>query len=236
MADNQFTPTSAQMNDAESMAYAFDMLMSGYFFIEIVKVLEIRGEAPSLVVDVLPLVARKDKTGAMVAASTIYDVPVWRLQRGTSAIVMNPVPGDIGMISICDRDTTLVKANLKESAAGSNRRHNKSDAVYLGGLLNGEPNQVIEFADGAINIRTPNPVNINCSSANITAPGGVTVTTPTMHVTGNITAGGDITDNNGSQSASLKSLRDNYDQHKHQVQGVQAGGSAVTSNSTDKPT
>lgn len=235
MEDSQFTPTNAQMNDAESMSYAFGMLMGGYFFVELVKVLEIRGEAPGLVVDVLPLVARKDQTGAMVNNSTVYDVPVWRLQRGTSAIVMNPVAGDIGLIAICDRDTSLVRANRKESAAGSNRRHNKSDAVYLGGLLNGAPDQVIEFADGAINIRTPNPVNINCSSANITAPSGVTVTSPTMHVTGNITAAGDITDNNGSQGASLKTLRDAYDRHKHQVQGVESGNSTLTSNQTDAP-
>lgn len=236
MENNQFTPTSAQMNDAESMAYAFDMLMSGYFFIEMVKVLDIRGKAPNIVVDILPLISRKDKSGTLIENSPIYDVPIFRLQRGNSAIIMNPVPGDIGMIAICDRDTTLVRANLKESPAGSSRRHSKSDAVYLGGFLNREPDQVIEFADGAINIRTSNPVNINCSSANITAPDGVTVTTPVMHVTGSITADGDITDNNSSQTASLKSLRDNYNLHKHMVSGVQSGDSTVTSNLSDKPT
>ncbi|SFN29720.1 Bacteriophage Mu Gp45 protein [Izhakiella capsodis] len=236
MADNQFTPTSAQMNDAEAMAFAVDRILSGYFFIEIVKVLEIRGEAPDLVVDVLPLVARKDQAGAIIPGSTVYDLPVFRFQRGTSAIIMNPQPGDIGMIAVCDRDTSLVRANRKESAAGSNRRHSKSDAIYLGGLLNAIPNQVIEFADGSINIRTPNPVNINCSSANITAPEGVTLTTPVVHVTGSIIAGGDITDNSGSQGASLKSLRDSYDEHKHVINGVQTGGSAVTSGVTDKPT
>lgn len=235
MVNNPFTPTNAQMNDAESMSYTFDMLMSGFFFIEIVKVLEIRGEAPGLVVDVLPLVSRQSKSGGIVVNSPVYDVPVFRLQRGNSAIVMNPVAGDIGMIAVCDRDTTLARANLKESVAGSNRKHNKSDAIYFGGLLNIIPNQVIEFTDGAINISTPNPVNINCSSANITAPDGVLVTTPTMHVTGNITAGGDITDNNGSQNASLKLLRDSYDQHKHPVSGVQSGSSTVTSNITDNP-
>ncbi|MFS9433265.1 hypothetical protein QNN86_02850 [Citrobacter sp. C348] len=62
------------------------------------------------------------------------------------------------------------------------------------------------------------------------------MTTPTLHVTGDITAGGDITDNNGTQSASLKALRDNYDQHKHPVEGIQTGLSTVTSNVTDKPT
>ena len=148
---------------------------------------------------------------------------------------MDPVAGDIGLAAICDRDNSIARINRKQSVPGSKRTHSKSDAIYLGGVLNGQPSQFIEFADGAINITTPNPVNITCSSANITAPDGVNVITPTMHVTGNITAGGDITDNNGTQSASLKTLRDKYDQHKHQVQNVQSGSSTITSTSTDKP-
>ncbi|HCL4433129.1 TPA: phage baseplate protein [Salmonella enterica] len=234
--DNLFTPTGAQTSESESLAYIFQMLLSGCFFTEIAKVVAVRGVAPNLVVDVLPLLSRVDASGAMIANSTIYDLPVWRLQRGSSAIIMDPVIGDIGVIGVCDRDTSLVRSNRKESVPGSKRKHNKSDAIYFGGILNAQPTQFIEFADGAINITTPNPVNITCSSATVTAPDGVTMTTPTLHVTGNITAGGNITDNNGTQSASLKTLRDNYDQHKHSVEGVQTGGSTVTSNVTDKPT
>ncbi|MID78762.1 phage baseplate protein [Salmonella enterica subsp. enterica] len=220
MDNNQFTPTNAQINDAESMAYAFEMLMSGYFFMEIAQVIEIRGEAPNLVVDVMPLLSRQNRSGSPINNSPIYDIPVWRLQRGSSAIIMDPLPGDIGLIAVCDRDTTLVRTNLKQSTAGSARRHNKADAIYMGGLLNQAPTQYIEFADNKLNI---------------VAPFGIEVTTPLMHVTGNITAGGDITDNNGTQSASLKTLRDNYDLPKHPVAGVQSGSSTVTSNTTDKP-
>lgn len=220
MDNNQFTPTNAQINDAESMAYAFETLMSGYFFMEIAQVIEVRGEAPNLVVDVMPLLSRQNRSGSPINNSPIYDIPVWRLQRGASAIIMDPLPGDIGLIAVCDRDTTLVRANLKQSTAGSARRHNKADAIYMGGLLNQAPTQYIEFADNKLNI---------------VAPFGIEVTTPLMHVTGNITAGGDITDNNGTQGASLKTLRDKYDQHKHPVSGVQTGSSTVTSNITDKP-
>lgn len=79
------------------------------------KVQDVRGTAPNLVVDAIPLVTRTDQSGAMIQNSTIFNIPVFRLQRGTSAIIMNPVVGDIGMIAICDRDTTLVRANRKES-------------------------------------------------------------------------------------------------------------------------
>ncbi|HCR2016784.1 TPA: phage baseplate protein [Enterobacter asburiae] len=220
MADHLFTPTSAQTSDAENLSYVFKKLLSGAFFIELVEVTAIRGAAPNLVVDVIPLVTRTDPSGATIQNSEIFNVPVFRLQRGMSAVIMNPVPGDIGMIAICDRDNSIARANRKQSVPGSKRMHSKSDALYLGGFLNQAPTQYVEFADNKINI---------------VAPYGVNITTPDMYVSGNVRAGGDITDNVGTQSASLKTLRDKYDQHKHQVPGVQTGGSTVTSNTTDKP-
>ncbi|MEG9180428.1 hypothetical protein VXP88_22665, partial [Escherichia coli] len=83
---------------------------------------------------------------------------------------------------------------------------------------------------GAINITTPNPLNIKCSSLNIDAPGGVNMNTPLLKVSG------DIQDNASSQSSTVKNLRDNYNNHKHSVSGVQSGGSTINSNATDKPT
>lgn len=161
MAENLFTPTSAQVNDPESLKFTFERLLSGAFFIELVKVQAVRGAAPNLVVDAIPLVTRTDQSGAMIQNSTIFNIPVFRLQRGGSAIIMNPVVGDIGMIAICDRDTTLVRANRKESVPGSGRKHSKSDALYLGGFLNSQPTEYVEFTGSGINIKSPGTVNIN---------------------------------------------------------------------------
>ncbi|QMA42730.1 hypothetical protein HV032_14950 [Citrobacter freundii] len=158
---NQFTPTSAQINDAESIAYAFNMLMSGYYFIEIVMVMEVRGEDENLVVDVLPLLSRTDRTGAPIKNSVIYDIPVFRLQSGNSAVVIDPTPGDIGQIIVNDRDTTLIRANRKECPPGSARTHSKSDATYLGGILNTKPTEFVKFTGSGINIKSPGTVNIN---------------------------------------------------------------------------
>jgi hypothetical protein len=161
MDDNLFSPSSAQVSEAESLEYIFEMLMSGLFFIEIARVQAVRGEAPNLVVDVLPLLSRTDRTGAMIANSTLYDLPVFRLQRGNSAIVMNPIVGDIGIIGVCDRDTSLIRTNLKESVPGSKRKHSKSDAIYFGGILNAQPTEYVEFTGSGINIKSPSTVNIN---------------------------------------------------------------------------
>ncbi len=233
MDSSLFTPTSAQTSEAESLSYVFKELLSGAFFIELVEVMNIQGEAPDLVVDVIPLVTRTDPSGATIQNSEIFNVPVFRLQRGGSAIIMNPVIGDIGMIAICDRDNSIARANRRQSVPGSKRTHSKSDALYLGGFLNNHPSQFIEFADGSINITSPNPVNITCSKANITAPDGVEMQTPLLHVSGNITADGNITDNAGTQAASLKELRDKYNSHDHDVVNVQGGSSTITSNATD---
>lgn len=161
MDNNQFTPTSAQINDAESMAYAFEMLMSGYYFIEIVMVMSVRGEDETLVVDVLPLLSRQDRNGAPIKNSVIYDIPVFRLQSGNKAVVIDPTPGDIGQIIINDRDTTLVRANRKESPPGSSRKHSKSDATYMGGVLNAKPTEFVKFTGSGINIKSSGTVNIN---------------------------------------------------------------------------
>ncbi|ENR1382175.1 TPA: phage baseplate protein [Yersinia enterocolitica] len=233
MDSSLFTPTSAQTSEAESLSYVFKELISGAFFIELVEVMNIQGEAPDLVVDVIPLVTRTDPSGATIQNSEIFNVPVFRLQRGGSAIIMNPVIGDIGMIAICDRDNSIARANRRQSVPGSKRTHSKSDALYLGGFLNNHPSQFIEFADGSINITSPNPVNITCSKAKIIAPNGVEMQTPLLHVSGNITADGNITDNSGTQAASLKALRDKYNSHDHDVVNVQGGSSTITSNATD---
>ncbi|WP_220703645.1 phage baseplate protein [Citrobacter braakii] len=236
MAENLFTPTSAQVNEPESLKFTFERLLSGAFFIELVKIQAVRGVAPNLVVDAIPLVTRTDQSGAMIQNSTIFNIPVFRLQRGSSAIIMNPVVGDIGMIAICDRDTTLVRANRKESVPGSGRKHSKSDALYLGGFLNDQPTQFIEFADGAINITTPNPVNITCSKANVIAPDGVDMTTPLLHIIGGgIKADKDITDNASTQESTVKELREAYNDHDHNVENVQSGGSTKTSTKTSDP-
>ncbi|AKM48188.1 hypothetical protein Edno5_0027 [Edwardsiella phage Edno5] len=235
MIENFFTPPGGNSNDAESFKFVFEKLLNGKFFIELVLVTKVSGEAPNLVVDVIPLVTQTDHTGAMIKNSTIYNVPVFRLQRGNSAIIMNPVPGDIGMIAVCDRDNSVVRVNRSQSVPGSRRTHSKSDALYLGGFLNEQPSQYIEFADNQINIVSPGDVNLTCQKATVTAPGGVDMTTPLLKVSGGIEAGGNITDNAEAQAASLKDLRDAFDEHDHEVNGIHTGSGSVTSEKPGNP-
>lgn len=156
-----YTPPASNSNDAEAQAFIFSQLMNGLFFIELVQVMKVSGTAPNLVVDVLPLVTQRDHTGAMINNSQVYNVPVFRLQRGTSAVIMDPVVGDIGAILVCDKDNSGARANRKPSLPGTDRSHSKSDALYIGGFLNGNPTEYAQFTGTGINIKSPGIVNIN---------------------------------------------------------------------------
>lgn len=202
-------------SDAAMFMQNFENLLRGKAFVEIVMVKAIDGET----VDVLPLVTQRDMTGAPIENSLVYGAQVWRLQRGASAVIMDPVVGDIGVAVYCDRDSDNARANKVMGAPTTGRTHSKTDGIYFGGVLNQTPTQYVEFADNQINV---------------VAPIKVVVDSPIAHFTGNITAEGNITDNSGTQSASVKTLRDAYNAHNHPVSGVQSGGDTVTSNVPDK--
>lgn len=228
---NFFQSASGVSSDADSLLQNFNNLLNGKSFIEIVRVEAIDSQT----VDLMPLVTQRDLSGAPIDNSVVYGAQVWRLQRGSSAVIMDPVVGDIGIALYCDRDSDNARSDRTVGAPTSNRNHSKTDGIYLGGILNQEPNQYIEFADGQINVVSPSLVNVTSPSVKVTASSGVTIDTPDAHFTGNVTAAGNITDNSGSQSSSLKSLRDAYNSHTHAVSGVQSGSSTVTSNTPGSP-
>jgi len=69
---------------------------------------------------------------------------------------------------------------------------------------------------------------VNCTGKfKVVAPGGVEFNTPLVK------SSGDIQDNAGSNALTMATMRSDYDQHKHQVKGVQSGNSQVI---TDTPT
>lgn len=123
-------------------------------------------------VDVQPLVAAIDAAGTVQAHGTIYNIPYFRIQGGSNAVILDPVDGDIGLCCFASRDISAVKANKAPSAPGSFRRFDAADGLYLGGFLNGAPTTYLQFdADGNINVVTPSgkAVAINCGTATITA-------------------------------------------------------------------
>ena len=158
-------------------------------------------------VDIRPLVNQVDGFGNEIKSAPVYGVPYMRMQGGANAVIIDPQVGDIGIALFSDRDISKVKATKKGAMQGSWRRFSESDALYMGGLLNGVPTQYVIF---------------NNSGVKITSPTKITLDSPTIELKGAVTASstiiatGEVTGNGKALSA-----------HTHQVAGVQAGTSTL---------
>lgn len=122
-------------------------------------------------VSIQPLVGQIDSAGKVYPFNTpIYDVPYFRVQGGSDAIILDPKVGDIGIAIFASRDITVAKSTKTASPPGSDRKFDISDAFYLGGILNGTPNQYVRFSATGIELVSPTKVTISAPVAEIDAP------------------------------------------------------------------
>ncbi len=160
------------------------------------------GLSPIGTVDVQPLVNAVDGAEGTWQLPVISNVPYMRIQGGANGIIIDPVVGDIGIATTCDRDISTVKNTSDIAAPGSVRKHDMSDIVYLMTIIGASPTQYIEFNTAGITIHSPTAVTITAPAINSTG---------TWTHTGTITSSGDV-------QGSGTSL------HTHKHGGVQTGG------------
>ena len=176
------------------------------------------------VLDVRPMVHAVTGRGTPIKNEVIYNVPAFRLQRGSSAVKMNPVVGDIGLIAICDEDISVVKKSRQPALPGSARTHNFADAIYLGGVLNGEPTQYVEFADNQINVVSPGKISLSASDITATAKNSIMLNAEKIAINGetSISKGLAVT---GPSTLEGGAKISNIDFSGHVHSGVQSGSS-----------
>lgn len=134
-----------------------------------VRVMAVRnsGLAPVGQVDIQVLVDMVDGQGNTVQHGTISNVPYFRLQGGANAVIVDPQPGDIGMACFCSRDISAVKSVKDAAPPGSWRSHDFSDALYLGGFLNGTPTSYIQITQGGILVHNSSGVKLGDTGAEV---------------------------------------------------------------------
>lgn len=134
-----------------------------------VRVMAVRnaGLAPVGQVDIQVLVDMVDGQGNTVQHGTISNVPYFRLQGGSNAVIVDPQPGDIGMACFCSRDISAVKSVKDAAPPGSWRSHDFSDALYLGGFLNGTPTSYIQITEGGILVHNASGVKLGDTGADV---------------------------------------------------------------------
>ena len=140
-----------------------------------------------LYVDVLPLVANVDGFGQTVDPTTIFHLPFFRYHAGSAAVIVDPVPGDIGLAVFAKADcSNVTEGTTDPQQPGSFRRFSQSDGFYIGGCLNGAPSVYIEVTQDGV-------VNINASTVNISGDAVIGGISFLGHVHGGVQSGGSTT-------------------------------------------
>lgn len=211
--------------DANSQQFLMHQFLMGKSFITLAIVTSVSESGE--IVSVKPMIEGFTGGGDLIPNSVIHGVPVWRLQRGASAVIMPPIEGDIGLIAICDRDITAVKKTKQSALPGSNRTHSYSDAVYLGGVLNAEPSQYVKFANDGIDIVSPLVVQVNGNTVVINADDKISLNAPIIEANGQLTQGSGSHAGNATFGGTITAVGEvtgngiHLSTHKHT--GVQTG-------------
>ena len=141
--------------------------------------------SPVGLLDVVPLINQIDNQGKAVPHETIYNIPYFRVQGGANAVIIDPEVGDIGICCFASRDISRFKNTKDQANPGSLRQFSFSDGIYIGGILNGTPEQYVQFNSSGIKIYSPNLVNleapdvqINCETFELTAETSASIDAP----------------------------------------------------------
>lgn len=149
---------------------------------------------------VQPAISEVATSGQKISRDKLYNIPVLTLSGGGFFVNFPLSQGDTGWIVACDRDISLFKQNLQETAPNTFQKHRFSDAFFI-------PDKVKNFnisgedASGLViaNLSGNNKIVLNGSNLNITSA-AITVTGPTtfkspVTAEDNVTAQKDVTIN-----------------------------------------
>ena len=111
------------------------------------------GIVPVGTLTVQPLVNMLAGGQTAIKHKPLYNVPYVRVFGGSNAVILDPKPGDIGLVAFCSRDISAVKKSKDISNPGSLRKFDMADGVYIGGCLpTTAPTQYVAFADDGVTV------------------------------------------------------------------------------------
>lgn len=181
---------SSGANEVNALRFMMRRYLASMRTATLCKVLAVTnagGVTPVGTLDLQPLVQQMDGDGNVVDLPILYGVPYSRLQGGTDAVILDPKVGDLGVVVFGDRDLSAAIASKDKAPPGSNRRNSLSDAMWIGGYLNGAPTQYVRFSTTGIEMISPTKVTIKAPL--ITLDGPVTATSTVTAAT-QVTAAG----------------------------------------------
>jgi hypothetical protein len=163
---------SSAATEYQALSFLVNSILANVRTAHPVRVLAVYdgGLGPIGTMDVLPLVSQVNGIGQGQVHKTVYGRPYLRYQGGTSAVILDPAVGDLGLLVCCDRDISNVIATLSAALPGSLRRFNFADGIYVGCAMSAvAPTQYVQFlpAAGGIRIVSPGVITFDGSSINL---------------------------------------------------------------------
>lgn len=178
-------PFEAQFHEGRKQEWVIWNLIRRVHTADLVKVLAVYPTGGTVgFVDVQPLVQERTTREVVIDQAPIFKLPYMRLQGGLSAVILDPVVGDLGLAVFAERDITNAIKTRDQGAAPTDRAFDAADGLYLGGFLNADPTQYVKFVpEGGIEI-------VSTGDLSVTVPGNMDVS-----VEGNLTldVGGTVT-------------------------------------------
>lgn len=179
-------------NPFNALSFLMEQIIAGQAFAALVLVKSVTGGGVSGTpprVSVQPMVHQTDGLGNLVPHGDIYNIPCFRLQGGTGAVVLDPVVGDIGQAIICDRDISHVKNTAAVSGPGSWRQNDWADGCYFGGFLNSAPTTYVQISASGITVVSPVKITLQAPNIEADASGQFTVNSPQIVLNGQLSQG-----------------------------------------------
>lgn len=197
-----FQQGNSAANDYTKLLFVFQQLMRGVATATLVRVdacTNDGGLVPTGTVDVTILVNQVDGNGQPVPHQTIYGLPYGRLQGGSTAFIIDPKVGDIGLAVFASRDISSVKATKAQANPASSRTNDYADGLYWGTFLGDTPTQYVQANDSGITIHSPTKVTVTAPEVDLVATSVVNIQAPTINLKGAVVQ----TDGNVTMSADL---------------------------------
>lgn len=148
--------------------------------VKVVAVTNSGGLSPVGFVDVQPLVNQVDGSGKATPHGILHRLPYFRLQGGTDAVILDPKVGDIGIAIFADHDISAVNNTKAQANPGSGRRFDMADGMYIGGVLNGTPEQYVQFNTSGITIHSPTKITLSAPDIEFNADNSIKSTATTI--------------------------------------------------------
>jgi hypothetical protein len=214
-------------NQFAAQSFFFQRMMTGVATAKLVTVISCTNtgaDAAIGTVNVQPLVNQMDGYNNAEPHGTIYSLPSFRYTGGVSAVILDPVAGDIGVIVCCDRDTSSALRTGQQANPGSRRTFDLADGLYIGAFLSKVPTQFVRFSAAGIQVKDVSGSTITMAGGGIAlAPkNGIVVVTGAIMVSEGITAVGAISTAGGIQAGAGTADVVNLQLHIHS--GVESGG------------